>query len=95
MVARLLWEQDVAGSNPVIPTKKEEIALAVIFSFLLWYVDSKLFCVANAGSHTPLVDRQACLSGAEREYHAVKRSYPVIPTKKEEIALAVIFSFLL
>ncbi len=22
MVARLLWEQDVAGSNPVIPTKK-------------------------------------------------------------------------
>ena len=21
MVARLLWEQDVAGSNPVIPTK--------------------------------------------------------------------------
>ena len=22
LVARLLWEQDVAGSNPVIPTKK-------------------------------------------------------------------------
>ena len=23
MVARLLWEQDVAGSNPVIPTKRK------------------------------------------------------------------------
>ena len=33
MVARLLWEQDVAGSNPVIPTKKEKITLVVVFSF--------------------------------------------------------------
>ena len=32
----MLWEHDVAGSNPVIPTKKEKIALAVVFSFLLF-----------------------------------------------------------
>ena len=25
MVARLLWEQDVAGSNPVIPTKNADL----------------------------------------------------------------------
>ena len=31
---RFVWEQDVAGSNPVIPTKKEK-ALYVAFSFLL------------------------------------------------------------
>lgn len=24
LVARLVWDQDVAGSNPVIPTKKQE-----------------------------------------------------------------------
>ena len=35
MVARLVWDQDVAGSNPVIPTKKEGKALAVFPSFLL------------------------------------------------------------
>ena len=40
LVARLLWEQDVAGSNPVIPTKKEKIALAVVFSFLLSFQSS-------------------------------------------------------
>ena len=27
LVARLLWEQDVAGSNPVIPTKKQPQSL--------------------------------------------------------------------
>ena len=35
MVARVLWEHDVAGSNPVIPTKKEEMTLVVISSFLM------------------------------------------------------------
>ena len=30
LVARVLWEHDVAGSNPVIPTKKEEMTLMVI-----------------------------------------------------------------
>ena len=35
LVARVLWEHDVAGSNPVIPTKKEKITPAVVFSFLL------------------------------------------------------------
>ena len=44
LVARVLWEHDVAGSNPVIPTKKEKIALAVVFSFLLGV--SIRFCFA-------------------------------------------------
>ena len=43
LVARVLWEHDVAGSNPVIPTKKEKMALVVVFSFFDWFVDSKLF----------------------------------------------------
>ena len=34
MVARLLWEQDVAGSNPVIPTKKAKTPFGD-FAFLL------------------------------------------------------------
>ena len=37
MVARLLWEQDVAGSNPVIPTKTTVLRLmpqAVVFYIL-------------------------------------------------------------
>ena len=29
MVARLVWDQDVAGSNPVIPTKRKGTAFAV------------------------------------------------------------------
>ena len=37
MVARLLWEQDVAGSNPVIPTKKQK-RLYGAFVFLLLIV---------------------------------------------------------
>jgi hypothetical protein len=32
--------------------KKEKIALAVVFSFFAWYVNSVLFCRAKAGSHT-------------------------------------------
>ena len=35
LVARLLWEQDVAGSNPVIPTKNPVQALAVWIGFFL------------------------------------------------------------
>ena len=31
MVARLVWDQDVAGSNPVIPTKKADGVFAVYF----------------------------------------------------------------
>ena len=26
LVARVLWEHDVAGSNPVIPTKNEDLS---------------------------------------------------------------------
>ena len=45
-------------------------------------VDMKMVCEANASSHTPPEDRQACLSGAERGYHGAKRSYLVTSTKK-------------
>ena len=51
LVARVLWEHDVAGSNPVIPTKKEKMTLAVVFSFLLG-VSFEADCEAKAGSHT-------------------------------------------
>ena len=47
MVARLLWEQDAAGSNPVTSTKKRNVAFAM-FRFLfelqvfkLRYITSK------------------------------------------------------
>ena len=36
LVARLVWDQDVAGSNPVIPTKKRKQALTVCFLFFAW-----------------------------------------------------------
>ncbi len=29
LVARLLWEQDVAGSNPVIPTKFDGVIFCI------------------------------------------------------------------
>ncbi len=32
--------------------------------------------VAELGSHSPLGDRQACLSGVERANHGAERSYP-------------------
>ena len=35
LVARVVWDHDVAGSNPVIPTKKEESPLWV-FPFFAW-----------------------------------------------------------
>ena len=34
LVARLLWEQDVAGSNPVIPTKKVVSSDTTFFAFI-------------------------------------------------------------
>jgi len=36
--------------------------------------------VVELGSHLPLEDRQACLSGGECENHGAKRSYPVTST---------------
>ena len=44
MVARLLWEQDVAGSNPVIPTKKGRLSHCFKRLFLFWS-DSRLRCM--------------------------------------------------
>ena len=38
LVERLLWEQDAAGSNPVIRTKKQEI---VFYDFLLFILQSE------------------------------------------------------
>ena len=42
MVARLLWEQDVAGSNPVIPTIS-----SVHNGFELWTLDFLQFRVSS------------------------------------------------
>ncbi len=42
LVARVLWEHDVAGSNPVIPTKKEKTPLR-LFSLFLFGVSIR-FC---------------------------------------------------
>ena len=36
MVARLLWEQDVAGSNPVIPTIKAKTTARFVLAFMLF-----------------------------------------------------------
>ena len=37
MVARLLWEQDVAGSNPVIPTNQKNRPIWSVFWFYWKY----------------------------------------------------------
>ena len=39
LVARVLWEHDVAGSNPVIPTKTRQEALYVASCFVFWWND--------------------------------------------------------
>jgi len=41
-----------------------------------------MICEANAGSHLPLEDRQARLSGAERANLRAMREYPVTSTTK-------------
>ena len=52
-----------------------------LFCFLLDVSIRSCFAKQNAGSHSPLGDRQARLSGVERGNHGAKRSYPVTPTK--------------
>ena len=37
LVARLVWDQDVAGSNPVIPTKHPQTGLLRLRMFLIAY----------------------------------------------------------
>ena len=59
LVARVLWEHDVAGSNPVIPTKKEKTALAVVFSFFCLVCRFEADCEANAGSHTEGITKRS------------------------------------
>ena len=44
MVARVLWEHDVAGSNPVIPTKKVFVFNSGEHLFSFWS-DSSLRCM--------------------------------------------------
>ena len=80
LVARVLWEHDVAGSNPVIPTKKEK-RLPCVTSFA-FYVDMMCqfgsVCVADAGSHTPPKDRGACSPGGRSVYlHAVNTLFAI------------------
>ena len=76
MVARVLWEHDVAGSNPVIPTIKGRLyhSYKRLFSFIVRFRDS-MFATQT----------ESCFAFGEC----------CIPTKKEKIALAVVFSFLL
>ena len=60
--------------------KKNERSYPLIL-FLFDVSSQTCFAKQNAGSHPPLEDRQARLSGKERGYHGAERSYPVIPTK--------------
>ena len=99
MVARVLWEHDVAGSNPVIPTKKEKTALAVVFSFLLG-VSFEADCEAKAGSHTVGITKRSevTLSFQSSMFATQTESCFAfgeccIPTKKEKMTLVVVFSF--
>ena len=41
LVARVLWEHDVAGSNPVIPTKKPMERLVLSIGFLIEITDAE------------------------------------------------------
>ena len=55
MVARLLWEQDVAGSNPVIPTissvhnESDEHSIFFCLYLIVWSRNSALFLLLCRG----------------------------------------------
>ena len=76
LVARVLWEHDVAGSNPVIPTIKGRLyhSYKRLFSFIVRF-QSSMFAALT----------ESCFAFGEY----------CIPTKKEKMTLAVVFSFLL
>ncbi len=76
-----VWDVDAAGSNPVTPTKKARERFVFSLAFLMDVSIRSCFAKQNAGSHSPLGDRQALLSGEERGNHVAQRSYPVTPTK--------------
>ena len=79
---RFVWDVDAAGSNPVTPTKKARERTSLSLAFLIDVSIWSCFAKQNAGSHSPLADRQARLSDGERGNHVAKRSYPVTPTRK-------------
>ena len=91
LVERYVRDVEVASSNLVISTKKQKEGAC---PFLLFFRVMRQFALVvvynNASSHSPLEDRQACLSGEERENHEAKRSYLVISTKKQKEGLSVI-----
>ena len=68
LVARLLWEQDVAGSNPVIPTilvlyaqKNSHFRkILAVFLFILYigcFVQNRIFFIKNGPRSMPPVLR--------------------------------------
>ncbi len=53
----MLWEHDVAGSNPVIPTKKAESSHSDRFHFLFWVrFPSSMFAFRKPNLVSPLAN---------------------------------------
>ena len=75
-----LGEESSPKASTLVPAKQRKGRQSA--SFLRWLGHSSLqssLCErsdAELGSHSPLEDRQARLSGGERANHGAKRSYP-------------------
>ena len=80
MVERYVRDVEAAGSNPVTSTIKKAPPLWRCFLYAWGGAAADMICEANAGSHLPLEDRQARLSGAERANLRAMREYPVTST---------------
>ena len=61
------------GSNPSLCAKKERSGYSDRSFFVTVGRSPNPARIASQGSHTPLVDRQACLSGVECEYLRLRR----------------------